>query len=85
MSRILNPLRYILPAVQQIWTGTSTTYAPGSSQKNDVLDFEIGKKPLSVGLSPGLSLGLPLMPLSLSASPPHSLHSPPPLPHKPHQ
>ncbi len=70
MPRVLNPLRYILPAVQQVWSGTSTVYAPssGTPGKKDIVDFDsLKKKSLTQSLS-------------LTASQPHSVGSHLPLP-----
>ena len=72
MSRLLNPLRFILPAVQQVWTGTSIAYAPGNSEKNIVdFDFKTLKKTQTQTQTQ-----------MLSASQPHPAGNHTPLPRK---
>ena len=64
MSRVLNPLRFVLPAMQQMFN-SPTVNTPGVSEKKDIVGFVGLKKPLAH---------------PLSAFQPHSLQTHPPLP-----
>ena len=65
MSRlILNPLRYIVPAVQQVFNGSATVHTPGVSMKK--IDFVDLKKDQRISTPP-----------FTASPPPFANHSPP--------